>query len=102
MWKKMLTVLLAHLAATSIAARADESLRAPPPGDDPVEVLVGFNLVNISDVGEKEETIDFEGAIYLEWKDRRLAYEPADYGMPRDWIPGRLLQNAEADLPGRS
>ncbi len=49
---------------------------------------MGFNLVNITDVGEKEETIDFDGAIYLEWTDPRLAYEPAEYSMPENWVPG--------------
>lgn len=49
---------------------------------------MGFNLVNLTDVSEKEETIDFEGAIYLEWMDPRLAHDPAEYGMPEDWAPG--------------
>ncbi len=49
---------------------------------------MGFNLVNITDVGEKDETLDFDGAIYLEWDDPRLAYAAEDYGMPADWTPG--------------
>jgi hypothetical protein len=84
----------------SIAAPAEElHLGGPPPGDRPVEVLIGFNLVNITDVGQKEETLDFDGAIYLEWRDPRLAYEPEDYGMPADWadrdyskVPARVYQ----------
>jgi hypothetical protein len=31
--------------------------------DGPLEVQVGFNLVNITDVNEKEETIDFDGQL---------------------------------------
>ena len=63
-------------------------------------VLIGFNLVNITDVNEKEETIDFEGAIYLEWVDPRLAYDPR-----RLWNAGRLaarrlFTGSQADLPG--
>ena len=88
MWKKLLAALLVYLAATSIPAQAEEFLGARPPGDGPVEVLMGFNLVNITDVGEKEETIDFDAAIYLEWTDPRLAYGPAEYGMPENWVPG--------------
>ena len=38
-------------------------LRGQPTGDRPLEVLMGFNLVNITDVGEKEETIDFDAAL---------------------------------------
>ena len=82
-----LTVFLS-LLALSAPAQDGDYLAAPPVGDGPLEVLVGFNLVNITDVNEKEETIDFEGAIYLEWVDPRLAYDPEDYGMPADWEPG--------------
>lgn len=81
-------VLVFVLAASPAITCADEVLSGPPPGDGPLEVLIGFNLVNITDVGEKEETLDFEGAVYLEWLDSRLAYEPAEYNMPDDWRPG--------------
>ena len=82
------------------AAVAQESqLAGLPPGDRPLEVQIGFNLVNITDVGEKEETLDFDGAIYLNWHDPRLAYAPEDYGMPADWandgysrVPARVYQ----------
>ena len=81
------TILLS-LLPLSVTAQNGDYLAGPPPGDGPLEVLVGFNLVNITDVNEKEETIDFEGAIYLEWTDPRLAYDPIDFGMPADWQPG--------------
>ncbi len=81
-------VLIVFLAAVATSANAEEALSGPPPGDGPLEVLIGFNLVNITDVGEKEETLDFEGAVYLEWMDPRLAYEPSEFGMPVDWQPG--------------
>ena len=81
------------------AGAAELHLGGPPPGERPVEVLMGFNLVNITDVGQKEETLDFDGAVYLEWDDPRLAYEPEDYGMPADWadrgyskVPARVYQ----------
>ena len=89
---KPLAALLVYLAMTSTPSQAAEFLRAPPPRDGPVQVLIGFNLVNITDVGEREETIDFDGAIYLEWTDPRLAYEPAEYGMPKNWVPGDYSQ----------
>ena len=85
--KALAAGLLVALAAISARAQEGPYLGGTPPSDGPVEVLIGFNLVNISDVSEKEETIDFEGAIYMEWMDRRLAYEPAEVGMT-DWIPG--------------
>ena len=72
----------------TVAAGEELYLGGLPPGDRPLEVSMGFNLVNITDVGEKEETLEFDGAIELEWRDPRLAYEPEDYGMPADWTPG--------------
>lgn len=87
-FKILLVTLLMSLVTFSLKAQDGDYLAGPPPGDGPLEVLIGFNLVNITDVNEKEETIDFEGAIYLEWIDPRLAYDPADYGMPSDWQPG--------------
>jgi len=81
------TLLLSLLALSSLRAQDGDYLAGPPQGDEPLEVRIGLNLVNITDVNEKEETIDFEGALYLEWVDVRLAYDPAAYGMPADWQP---------------
>lgn len=88
MSSKLLVGLLVSLTTFTVVAKEDEFLLSPPPGDRPIKVLMGFNLVNISDVSEKDETIDFEGAIYLEWMDSRLAYDPEEYGMRQDWKPG--------------
>ena len=88
MQSKFLAGLFICLATFSAHAQDDKFLGGHPPGDEPLDVLMGFNLVNITDVSEKEETIDFEGAIYLEWKDPRLQYEPAKYGMRDSWVPG--------------
>ncbi len=85
--KALAAGLLGALAAISARAQEGPYLGGTPPGDGPVEVLIGFNLLNISDVNEQEETIDFEGAIYMEWMDPRLAYAPADVGMT-SWVPG--------------
>ena len=86
--RRRFIVLAAGLLCCGLAAGQEVGLEGLPPGDRPLEVLMGFNLVNITDVGEKEETLDFDGAIYLEWKDPRLAYDPVEYGMPADWQPG--------------
>ena len=88
MYARVLIGCLVVLATLPAAAQDTEYLRGAPPGDKPVEVRIGFNLVNITDVGEKDETLDFDGALYLSWTDPRLAYEPEDYGMPADWQAG--------------
>ncbi len=88
-----------HLAAGlillgAVSAQAEEGpyLGGLPPGETPLEVQIGFNLVNISDVNEREETIDFEAAIYMEWNDARLAHPPAEVGTSEDWVPGDYSQ----------
>jgi len=83
-----LAAVFIMLGAFYCQAQDRQYLGGPPPGKEPLEVQMGFNLVDITDVNEKEETIDFEGAIYLEWTDPRLAYAPADAGMKKDWSPG--------------
>lgn len=49
-----------------------------PVTDGPLEVRIGYSVINITNINEKEETIDFDGAIFLRWKDERLAYKPGD------------------------
>lgn len=88
MWKMPLTAFLLVLVTTLIPAYAEESLHGLPQATGPVEIQMGFNLLNITDVGEKEETIDFDGVIYLEWIDNRLVYDPDEYGTPGSWVPG--------------
>jgi len=86
--RTILAGLFVCFAVFSVEAQESDFLAGLPPGDAPLEVSMGFNLVNISDVNEKDETMDFEGAIYLEWMDPRLGYEPAQFGMTDDWVPG--------------
>jgi hypothetical protein len=89
---RLLLGCLAILTMPLAAAQDTEYLRGAPPGEIPVEVRIGFNLVNITDVGEKEETLDFDAALYLSWNDPRLAYDPEEYGMSADWQAGDYSQ----------
>lgn len=68
-------------------AQENEFIRGIPPGEVPLKVQMGFNLMNITDVSEKEETIDFDGALYLNWIDPRLAYDKVEAGM-LDFVAG--------------
>ena len=75
----------------TVQATEKEFLGGPPPGEKPLQVRIGFNLVNLTAVNEKEETIDFEGALYLNWMDPRLAYDPAEVGLT-EYTPGDYSQ----------
>jgi len=59
-----------------------------PINSEPLKIGMGFTLSNITDVNEKEETIDFDGALFLKWKDDRLAYDPTVAGYPSDYKLG--------------
>lgn len=66
-----------------------ESYKADIPTiEGPLKVRMGFTLSNITDVNEKDETIDIDGAIFLRWKDERLAYDPGSVGYPDDYQLG--------------
>jgi hypothetical protein len=67
----------------------------PKPADGPVEVRIGFHLIDITDVNEPNEEIAFEGAIVLKWSDPRQAYDPADLG-GADSTPEETLARAPA------
>ena len=55
-----------------------DPLESTPDVNGPIEVEMGYNIINITDIDEKDETIDFDGAIYLRWKDERLSYNEED------------------------
>ncbi len=67
-----------------IQAQVESYIADIPTSEGPLEVRMGFTLSNITDVNEKDETIDIDGAIFLKWKDERLAYEPGSVGYPDD------------------
>jgi hypothetical protein len=75
-----------------------------------VRVQIGINLLNITDINGKEETMDFDAAVYLRWHDPRLAFIPdsADKSPPTNklylddfqikeifsgWRPSLLIPN---------
>jgi hypothetical protein len=77
----------------------DDMRAIPKPADGPVEVRVGFNVIDITDVNERDEVIEFEGAIVLKWADPRQAYDPAELGLAnldsaeaKTLVPARIYQ----------
>jgi hypothetical protein len=91
-------VCLGSVLLAQLGHALEETIdRGPPHGDLPLEIRMGFNLVNITDVSERNETIDFEGAIYLYWKDPRLAYEPTD---AESYRPGDYSRTPRAIYQG--
>lgn len=91
------TMAALAVLASPVRAAGDDPLDGPPLDPVPLEVRIGFSLVNISDVSEVDETIDLEGAIYLRWSDPRLAHDPAEVGYP----PGGFTPGDDSRAPRR-
>ncbi len=53
-------------------------LLTPPPADGPVIVRSAFELHDINQISEVEETFEFTGVLTLVWRDPRLAFTPTD------------------------
>jgi len=85
----LVAVLLSVAGSNDASALDPGYLRSLPKSEGPVEVQIGFHVFDITDVSEKDETIDFDGAIYMRWMDPRQAYDPADFGYSAaDFPPG--------------
>lgn len=88
-WSGRVLVATAVIALIPLSVDAEDTeyLGGPPPGPEPLEVRIGFNLVNLTDINESEETIDFDASFTASWLDPRLAYDPAVVGTP-EWEVG--------------
>ena len=59
------------LITTSMLGAATVAI---PPGKLPVKVKVGFYLLNLNGVDEKQETFEADTYMFFEWKDERLQH----------------------------
>ena len=89
----LLVSIMASLLSSlqEVQAQDDIFKNGMPAGNLPLEVDIGFSLIKLTDVNEREETIDFEGAIYLRWTDQRLAYDKLEADMP-EFVKGNYDQ----------
>ena len=88
-----------------------------PPGRinfdlEPVDVTVGINLYKIRDMSINSMRMEVSAWLRLSWKDKRLTWEPSDYGyvnqtvfmgLPMSdeseiWVPDLELMNAEESV----
>lgn len=86
------SVLLA--TAAIVAANPSQTvLLSPPPSDGPVEVRVGFQLIDINAIDEQDETFQFSGVLTVQWKDERQAFDPAAEGVAEKFYQGNFQFN---------
>jgi hypothetical protein len=92
---------------------AAASAETPPPAERPVQVEVGFFLVNLSSVAERSETFDADIYLSFRWRDARLAFagteprrfleEAAVAQLEDTWWPQiELVNTAEPDITNRA
>ncbi len=99
----LLAALLSIAGAGEAKALDPDQLRALPESDGPLQVQIGFHVFDITDISEKDETIDFNGAVYMQWNDPRQAYDPADFGYSAEDFPSGDTSRPPPDsIRGRS
>lgn len=87
--------LLVLLGAVPAGAGA-EAPAAPPapylvgPPERPTVVQVGFYLTDISDVDERNQSVELEGELSLRWRDPRMAFDAAASGLSQKVYQGNF------------
>ena len=77
------------IAGPAAADPALLSLPTPRAGG-PVVVRAGFELRDINEIDDEEETFEFEGVLALEWRDERQAFDPAAEGVNEKLYQGSV------------
>ena len=116
----LLLLSLWCLPAVSLQADEPQSLGTPPStegqaqllglpdSEGPLSVTATFQVMDINEVNDEEETFEFSGILRLTWLDERLAFDPATEGVSEKiyqgpfqvdevspaWSPQVLLANS--------
>ena len=65
----------------------------PPKDDGPVVVRASFELQDIDEISEENETFEFTGVLTLKWQDKRQAFDPAVVGVSEKIYQGDFQFN---------
>ncbi|CAI4228710.1 unnamed protein product [Auanema sp. JU1783] len=79
----------------------NRNVRPVKNASDPIQVKFGANLCRLIDVDEVNQVLTTSLWLEIQWKDRKLVWNPKDYGgidnihIPSDqiWIPDIVLYN---------
>jgi hypothetical protein len=91
-----LFTLIGACFAISHATPANAS-QQPPVSSDTFVVDAGFMLFDVNEIEESKETVEFEGALLLSWKDPRQAFDPATSGVAERVFKGTYQVNEVYD-----
>ncbi|HZP46201.1 MAG TPA: hypothetical protein VFB15_11185 [Candidatus Binataceae bacterium] len=84
----LVVLLLANALPRAASARdgLPEVGHDPPPGDQLIDVRVGFYLLNLVSLDEVHQTFTCTGYLSEKWQDPRLAFDPAPGGPTRRYL----------------
>lgn len=68
-----------------------------PVSNNTFVVDAGFMLFDVNEIEESRETVEFEGALLLSWKDPRQAFDPAESAVPERVFKGVYQVNEVYD-----
>ncbi len=90
------------VAGLCVPLRADDDSSAAasiqlPPGH-PVTVSVGVELVEVSQINDRDEKFELEFYVYYTWKDPRFAFDPVKEGTQRKLIHVDSIWNPDPQL----
>lgn len=68
-------------------------LLSPPTTEDPIEVRIGFQLLDVVQIEETTETFEFSGILTVQWKDDRQSFDPAIEGVTEKFYQGSFQFN---------
>jgi hypothetical protein len=77
-WLRVTPWIVLSFAPQGVVAQ--EALRGPLSGPDPVVVDVGLFLVDFVDINADEQTFEFAANLSMRWQDPRLAFDPDEAG----------------------
>jgi hypothetical protein len=96
----------------TVSAASEEFLLSPPAQKGPVVVQAHFELNNLNQINDEENTFEFTGVLTLKWHDPRQAFDPAVAGVNEKifqgdyqfnelspgWYPQLVLVNESSGL----
>ena len=69
---------------------------SPPEQDEPIDVLLDFDVHNINGINSRDETFELTGVLTLTWSDPREAFDPEFEGVGEKFYQGSYQFNEVA------
>ncbi len=97
---RLLFALLVGLISPAVCIAADDaeanSIQTPP--GKPVHVTVSVDLVEVSQINDRDQRLELEFYVYYSWKDARFAFDPQEAGTERKLVNADDIWNPDPQL----